>query len=234
MFRRAVRDQRRGRRDLAFIALERRSEVQPELPSAGLDQEDAFGEGFGQGRPGGVHNAARVLLPRQPGHPGVEVLRDARRQASAGHDIPARGNRIRHERQAQTPLGLTQFGALQDEAELLARRRFIDREVLAGASLDRHGQGGDTFGFDEPAVRLSGGSSGGVEGQGPAAEALDHPGHVHAAAARVEAAGAATQLVAADDLLRGGADIQGGVYGEREDGLHRRQAGGVHGPSIGA
>ena len=132
MLRGAVRDQGRGGLDLAFAAFKGRAKVQPQLPAARLHEKNPLGECLGQGGSGGVHDAARIMPPREPRHLGIEILRDPRREASAGHDIPADGNRIRHERQAQTPLGLTQLGALQHEAELLACRRLVDREVLAG------------------------------------------------------------------------------------------------------
>ncbi|GAB2766959.1 hypothetical protein GCM10027090_40990 [Sinomonas soli] len=109
-----------------------------QLAQAGFDQEDALSKGVVQRRARRVHDAASTVLPSQANHAGVEVIRDARGQASTGYHVSPRGDRVRQQVKAPAPLRLAELGAFQDEPVLAAGGGLVHREVLSRTAPDGH------------------------------------------------------------------------------------------------
>lgn len=189
-----------------------------ELSQARLDEGHALLESMVQGRTRCIDDAVHLQRPRPSGQLRIEIVGRPGWQAAADDEHAARRDERLGRREALAPLRLEHVGALEHEAILLTGGALVHGERLPGAPRNAHHARDDPLAVEQLPVRLAGRTARGIDRDRLAAEPLDDPRHVHAAAARVQRGRAAAQLVSGDDAVGGGAHIERGIHGERDDG----------------
>ncbi|MOA11914.1 hypothetical protein D3C78_1318760 [compost metagenome] len=155
---------------------------------------------------------ADALCLRQ--HMVEEADRHARRKAAAEHQIARQGLERGDGIQAGLLLGRRQRRAGQDEAVLQTAAGLVDGEAFAGIAGDRHADLRQAQPRQHALEHVAERPAGRVDRHGLAAEGLDHPRHVDAAAARIVVRQGTAQLAGRLDPRGAGREIHRRIQGQ--------------------